>query len=230
MSPDAARASEGNERALLGIGQVLTKLRPDFPDLTPSKLRFLEEQGLVFPSRTKAGYRKFSVADVDRLRLILTMQRDHYLPLKVICSYLIDCDAGRDVVFPGGNASLSPSILPLRRVLTREVLLREAQAPPLLLNDAISAGLLPAVEAYPEDSLAVLTALVSLQRLGIEPRHLRQVRVAAEREADLISSALAPIRRSGDGVSRARADEMATEIVGHVELVRASLMRTILGR
>nr|WP_208402589.1 MerR family transcriptional regulator [Lysinibacter cavernae] len=215
---------------MLGIGQVLTKLSPEFPDLTPSKLRFLEEQGLVLPSRTKSGYRKFSSTDVDRLRLILTMQRDHYLPLKVICAYLTDLDAGKEPVFPGGTGAPPASILPVRRVLTREVIVREAGASTHLLNDAVSSGLLPALESFKDDHLAVLKALVSLQQLGIEPRHLRSIRAAAEREVDLIESALVPVKRGGDGVSRARATEMATEIVGHLEVVRGNIMRTALNR
>ncbi|MFW8746025.1 MerR family transcriptional regulator, partial [Mesorhizobium japonicum] len=75
---------------LLSIGQVLQRLSPEFPDLSPSKLRFLEERQLVTPSRTESGYRKFSPADLERLRLVLTMQRDYYLPLKVIRGYLDD--------------------------------------------------------------------------------------------------------------------------------------------
>ena len=93
-------------RGLLSIGQVLAKVSPDFPDLTPSKLRFLEEQGLITPERTPSGYRKFSVEHVDRLRLILTMQRDHYLPLKVIRAHLEEIDAGNNPALPNA-ASLS---------------------------------------------------------------------------------------------------------------------------
>ncbi|MDO9589644.1 MAG: MerR family transcriptional regulator, partial [Microcella sp.] len=95
----AARSAAATSRSsaggpLLSIGQVLAKLSPEFPDLTPSKLRFLEERQLVAPSRTESGYRKFSSADIDRLRFILSMQRDHYLPLKVIRGYLDDIEAG----------------------------------------------------------------------------------------------------------------------------------------
>ena len=91
-------------RGLLSIGQVLAKVSPDFPDLTPSKLRFLEEQGLITPERTPSGYRKFSVEHVDRLRLILTMQRDHYLPLKVIRTHLDEIDAGNTPALPNAHS------------------------------------------------------------------------------------------------------------------------------
>ncbi len=230
MVSASARQVEDNSQKLLGIGQVLTHLNPEFPDLTPSKLRFLEEQGLVSPSRTKSGYRKFGEQDVQRLRLILTMQRDHYLPLKVICSYLTDLDAGREPSLPGGVGPVNTSILPVRRVLTRDILIREAQASPALVNDAVRAGLIPAAESYSEGSLDVLRSLVSLQRLGIEPRHLRTIRVSAEREADLIESALLPVTKQADGVGRIRASEMATEIVSHLEVVRGNIIRAALSR
>ncbi|MDQ2699508.1 MAG: MerR family transcriptional regulator, partial [Actinomycetota bacterium] len=126
---------------LLSIGQVLAKLSPEFPDLTPSKLRFLEERQLVSPARTESGYRKFSPADMDRLRFVLTMQRDHYLPLKVIRGFLAELDAGRTPVLPGG-ASAAPSMLSSERKFTRDELVREAGATAMLLQDAVTASLI----------------------------------------------------------------------------------------
>ena len=190
---------------LLSIGQVLARLNPEFPELSPSKLRFLEERKLVTPSRTESGYRKFSHADVERVRLVLSMQRDYYLPLKVIRAYLDDLDAGRDPVLPGGGAVLGPSMLPTERRLTRDELIREAGATTLLLGDAISASLIVPAEHYGDEALAVLTALVELQRSGIEPRHLRGFRASAERELGLIETALIPVARRTDSASRAKA-------------------------
>jgi DNA-binding transcriptional MerR regulator len=215
---------------LLSIGQVLARLTPEFPDLTPSKLRFLEEQKLVSPARTQSGYRKFGAADVDRLRLILSMQRDHYLPLKVIREYLHDLDAGREPEFPGGGAAPRPSMLSQERRFNREELLREAGALPTLLNDAVSASVIVPAEVYGEDTLAVLRALVELQRCGIEPRHLRGFRAATERELGLIESALAPLARRRDSSSKAAVAERAKEIANQLEVVRGSLIRSALGR
>jgi DNA-binding transcriptional MerR regulator len=216
---------------LLSIGQVLQRLSPEFPDLSPSKLRFLEERQLVTPSRTESGYRKFSPADLERLRLVLTMQRDYYLPLKVIRGYLDDLDAGREPVLPGGvQMSAAPSMLPVARKLTRDELVRESGATPMLLNDAITASLVPAGETFPDEALVVLKALVELQRSGIEPRHLRGFRAAAERELGLIESALIPTARRADASSRAKALELAREIAGQLELVRSSLIRSALSR
>jgi DNA-binding transcriptional MerR regulator len=225
----SAQARAPGATSLLSIGQVLARLTPEFPDLTPSKLRFLEEQGLVSPARTESGYRKFNGGDLDRLRLILSMQRDHYLPLKVIRAYLADLDAGRSPVLPGGGAP-GPSMLVTLRRLSREDLLRESGASAALLNEAVSSSIILPAEHYGDDALNVLKALVDLQQSGIEPRHLRGFRGAAERELGLIESALVPLARRKDASSRAKAAEMAVEIAGQLEVIRGSLIRSALGR
>lgn len=229
MASVAPQARVPGGSALLSIGQVLAKLNPEFPDLTPSKLRFLEERQLVAPARTESGYRKFSSTDMDRLRFVLTMQRDHYLPLKVIRGYLSEMDAGRTPELPGGGVA-APSMLSSERRLTRDELIREAGANAMLLQDAVSASLIVPADFFGEDVLAVLTSLVELQRSGIEPRHLRGFRAAAERELGLIENALMPVARRKDSSSRARAAEMAREIAGQLEIVRSSLIRSALTR
>jgi DNA-binding transcriptional MerR regulator len=230
MARPSAEARSSGSSALLSIGQVLARLTPDFPDLTPSKLRFLEERGLVTPARTASGYRKFCAEDLDRLRVILTMQRDHYLPLKVIKTYLADSDAGLSPLMPGSSVPAVPSMLATGRRFKRDELAREAGATPMLMQDAISAAVIVPQDVYGEDSLAVLKALVELQRCGIEPRHLRGFRAAAERELGLIESALMPISRRRDASSRAQAAELAREIAAQLEVVRSSLIRSALGR
>lgn len=215
---------------LLSIGQVLAKLSPEFPDLTPSKLRFLEERNLVSPQRTDSGYRKFSPTDVERLRFVLTMQRDHYLPLKVIRQQLDELDAGRTPTLPSGGDLPVPSMLSSDRRYTRDELVKEAGATAGLVADAMSASLITASDTYGDDAVAVLRALVELQRTGIEPRHLRGFRAAAERELGLIESALIPVSRRNDASSRAKAAELAKEIAGQLEIVRSSLIRSALGR
>jgi len=229
VSASSAQARTQGATSLLSIGQVLARLTPEFGDLTPSKLRFLEEQGLVSPARTESGYRKFNGGDLDRLRLILSMQRDHYLPLKVIKAYLDDLDAGRSPVLPGGG-NLGPTMLTTVRRFSRDDLLREAGASAALLHDAVSASIILPAEHYGDDALAVLRALVDLQQSGIEPRHLRGFRGAAERELGLIESALVPLARRKDASSRAKAAEMAVEIAGQLEVIRGSLIRSALGR
>jgi DNA-binding transcriptional MerR regulator len=230
VARSAAQATtQGSAPGLLSIGQVLARLNPEFPDLTPSKLRFLEERQLVSPARTESGYRKFSPADLDRLRFVLGMQRDHYLPLKVIRGYLDDLDAGRTPTLPGA-ATQPASMLSTERRLKRDELIREAGANAMLLNDAISASLIMPADLFGEDVLAVLRSLVELQRSGIEPRHLRGFRASAERELGLIESALIPVARRKDASSRAKAAELAREIAGQLEIVRSSIIRSALSR
>lgn len=212
---------------LLSIGQVLAKLTPEFPALTSSKLRFLEVQGIVTPQRTASGYRKFSPADLDRLRLALTLQRDHYLPLMVIRDYLDDVDAGRT---PATPQVPPPSIHPAVRRHTRQELLSAAGAAPQLLNDAVSTGLLKASDSYDDQALALLRALVALDRHGIEPRHVRGMRQSAEREVALVESALSALLRRTDASSRAKASELAPELAARLDEVRSLLVKDALAR
>jgi len=221
-------ASPARERStsagLLSIGQVLARLTPEFPDLTSSKLRFLEVQGIVTPSRTESGYRKFSQADIDRLRLGLTLQRDHYLPLSVIREQLDEAEVR------GETAGIvpPPSITPAPRRYRRDELLAAAGAGPQLLNDAISTGVIAAQETYPETTVALLRALVALDRHGIEPRHLRSLRQGAEREVALIESAMSALLRRTDAASRAKAAELAPELAGKIDEVRALFVKEAL--
>lgn len=227
----AARSAQARTPAptLFSIGQVLAKLTPEFPDLSPSKLRFLEAERLVAPARTESGYRKFSHEDIERLRFVLTMQRDHYLPLKVIRVQLEDFDAGR-VERLAPPPRISGSILDAERKLSRADLLRQSGATAPLLADAVSHALLPAADSYGEDAVALLRALVELQRFGLEPRHLRGFRQATEREVGLIDSAIEPMRRRPGSGSRARAAELAREIAARLDVIRTALVRSALER
>lgn len=228
MAGAALPARASGAQQLLSIGQVLARLNPEFPDLSPSKLRFLEEQQLVAPSRTDSGYRKFSYADVERVRLVLSLQRDYYLPHKVIREYLDDLDAGKQPTLPGGAHVSAPSMLSSERRMTRDELARAAGATPSLVQDAVSASLILPADHYGADALSVLRALVELQKSGIEPRHLRGFRATAEREVDLIQQALIPVARRKDATSRAKASELARDIAGQLEVVRSSLIRSAL--
>jgi hypothetical protein len=158
------------------------------------------------------------------------MQRDHYLPLKVIRSYLAELDAGRNPAWPGAAAQATPSMLTAERRYSREELLKEASAPAALLDEAVSASLLQPGDTFSDDALGVLKALAELRRVGIEPRHLRGFRAAAEREAGLLESAVLPAIRRRDGASRARGAELALELAAQLDIVRGSLIRGALER
>ena len=229
MARQAARAHTASP-ALLSIGQVLARLTPEFPDLSSSKLRFLEERGLIAPSRTASGYRKFSPADVERLHTVLAMQRDNYLPLKVIKKYLAAVDAGENPPLPGGAREGSASMLPAGRRFHRDELLREAGATQELLQEAVSASLIVPAEVYGEDTLTMLRALAELSSTGIGPRHLRGFRAAAEREIGLIETALVPLARRKDVTAGPQTAELAREIAGQLDVVRGSIIRAALTR
>lgn len=222
--PASAPRERSSSAGLLSIGQVLARLSPEFPGLSASKLRFLEVQGIITPTRTESGYRKFSPADLERLRLALTLQRDNFMPHSVIREYLADLDAGRE---PAQQAPV-PSIVPAPRRYRREELLAAAGAAPQLLNDAISTGVVTGAEMYTDQSVALLRALVALDRHGIEPRHVRALRQSAERDVSLVESALSPLLRRTDAASRGRAAEAAPELAKRIEEVRAIFVRAAL--
>lgn len=211
---------------LLSIGQVLSRLTPEFPQLSSSKLRFLEERGIVTPSRTESGYRKFSPKDVDRLRLALTLQRDRYMPLSVIREHL----DRRDEEGVDAAAELPVSIVATPRRFRREELLSASGAAPQLLNDAISTGIIVPSDTYTEATVALLRGLVALDRHGIEPRHLRQLRQSAERDVALVESALSALLRRTDTASRAKAAEMAPELAARLDEVRSMFAKDALAR
>ena len=213
----------------LSIGQVLQRLGGEFPELAPSKLRFLEEQGLLHPARTPSGYRKFSDADVERIRTILELQRDHYLPLRVIGEYLDALDRGERPALPGAAlpaaAAPAPSMLPGAVDLSRDELLRRSGASRELLEQALASGLIPRAQHYDDDDLALLAALVELEPRGIGPRHLRAFRTAAQHELGLIEQAVSPLARRGDAAARQRAEAEGRALAEQLERVRRALVR-----
>lgn len=226
MAAAAAARERAASAGLLSIGQVLARLTPEFSQLTSSKLRFLEVQGIVTPSRTESGYRKFSGHDLERLRTALILQRDHYLPLSVIREQLDEAEAKGE----SWGDIVPRSIAPQSRRHRRDELIARAGATPQLLNDAISAGLISAADTYSDQALSLLSGLVALARHGIEPRHLRSLRQNAEREAALIESALSTMLRRTDAASRGRAAELAPELAAHINGVRTLMVRQALER
>jgi len=222
VSPATAPRGRASSAGHLSIGQVLARLTPEFPHLSASKLRYLEVQGIVTPVRTESGYRKFSPTDVDRLRTTLTMQRDYGIPLARIREYLDD---------PSGDLSAMPaSIVHTARRHRRDEMISASGASAALLGDAISAGLIPAGDSFDDRALSMLRSLVALDAHGIQPRHLRTLRQAAERDVALVESALAPLLRKSDAASRGRAHELAPELVRRLDELRAGIVQAALER
>ncbi len=225
--------SDGSARRpsrLYTIGQVLGILNPNFADLSPSKLRFLEEQGLVLPQRTSKGYRKFTDGDIDRIRIVLELQRDKYLPLKIIRSYLADLDEGRQPVLPGSAEVDSQRLLKSRAKKYSQIeLIAETAITDSLIAEAQELSLL---NEAPFDSAAVeiARALVHLQRFGISPRHLRGLKASADREIGIIEGVVAPVLLKKDTGSKSRAAHYALEIENQFATIRTELFRSVLAK
>lgn len=213
---------------LFTIGRVLNILELDFPELSPSKLRFLEDQGLVTPQRTDAGYRKFTEEDIDRLRIILELQRDQYLPLKVIRQYLDDLDAGKTPKLPN---SAEPKSLRTKqgKKFTELDLIAETAITPALIADAQEVGLISS-EPFSSADVAVARSVVQLQRFGIAPRHLRGLKAAADREIGIIEGVVAPILAKNETGSRSRAAHFAEEIESQFASIRSEIIRSVIGK
>jgi len=240
---DARSAHERGARSNMSIGAVLNLLRPEFPDVSISKIRFLEDQGLVEPERTPAGYRKFGHQDVERLRYVLGVQRDHYLPLRVIRDHLDAVDRGLEPPVTRGGPGTPRLVSPADEAgnpftdggeqrISRGQMLAAAGVDDDVLADLESHGLITPRPggSYDGDALLVLRTAVELAAFGIEPRHLRAFRSAADREAGLVEQVVSPLRRQRGPESAARAEEVTREVSGlcvrlHATLVKAALER-----
>jgi DNA-binding transcriptional MerR regulator len=199
--------SEAPDLARLSIGKVLEELQPEFPDLSISKIRYLESEGLIAPERTASGYRKFAFADIERLRFILRTQQD-FKPLFKIREYLDDMDRGLEPDVHGSGRVKVPQLrladdgLPTEATFTEVPSQVRVSREDLLEATGISGETLDALEQhglierrpnqryYDGDDLAVAQLAGELADRGLEPRHLRAFRSAAERQAALIDQAL----------------------------------------
>ncbi|MGC0364212.1 DNA-binding transcriptional MerR regulator [Rhodococcus sp. 27YEA15] len=228
----------------MSIGSVLDRLRPDFPDVTISKIRFLESEGLVSPQRTPSGYRRFSNEDCERLRFVLTAQRDQYLPLKVIKEQLEAIDSGAATVGAEKTApraarvlsiapgDVSPDVFRTDREVRvgRQDLLARAGIDDSFLTDLIRTGLVVPGPAgfFDEDAVTLARTAKAMSEYGLEVRHLRAFKLAADREASLVTQIAGPVAKSRDAGSRDRAEEMVRELAAlsltlHTCLVKSAV-------
>ncbi len=231
----------------MSIGAVLDLLRPEFPDVTISKIRFLEAEGLVTPQRSPSGYRRFTAYDCARLRFILTAQRDQYLPLKVIKSQL---DAQPDGELPQQESSYrAPRLVPVGpdgatgaaaepapARLTREDLVRRSGVPEALVAALCRTGIINSGPGgfFDEHAVVIAQCAHALGEYGVEPRHLRAFRSAADRQSDLIAQIAGPVGKAGRTGARDRADDLAREVAAlaitlHTSLIK-SAVRDVLDR
>jgi DNA-binding transcriptional MerR regulator len=229
----------------MSIGAVLDLLRPDFPDVTISKIRFLEAEGLVTPQRAASGYRRFTAYDCARLRFILTAQRDHYLPLKVIRSQL---DAQPDGELPpfgspygvprlvsvgDGDAAAdtdsdTAAVAPTRVRLSREDLLERSGVDEDLLTALFRAGVITTGPGgfFDEHTVVILQCARALSDYGVEARHLRAFRSAADRQSDLIAQIAGPVVKAGKAGALDRADDLAREVAALAITLHTSLIKS----
>ncbi|MFC9595900.1 MerR family transcriptional regulator [Streptomyces sp. NPDC056944] len=225
---------------LVSIGTVLNQLRDEFPEVTISKIRFLEAEGLVEPRRTASGYRKFSPQDVERLARILRMQRDHYLPLKVIREHLDALERGDPIKLPApgrrrdlveGAWDEDEAEAPTVARLGRAELIAAADVTETELAEWESYGLIAEAEGggFDAETVTVARLVADLGRFGLEPRHLRAVKAAADREAGLIEQVVAPLRRHRNPQTRAHAEATAQELAAQSVRLHAALVQTALG-
>ncbi|MFJ3621705.1 MerR family transcriptional regulator [Streptomyces iakyrus] len=236
-SGGAGHGAAATDSGLMSIGAVLNALRDEFPEVTISKIRFLESEGLIEPQRTPSGYRKFSAHDVERLGHVLRMQRDHYLPLKVIREHLAAMERGEAAPLPvvgrqrDGGSAPEPAEGPTAARIGREELLAAAGVDEQELKEWESYGLLTSLEdgAYDAEAVTVALLVIELGRFGIEPRHLRAMKAAADREAGLVDQVVAPLRRHRNPQTRAHAEARTKELAGLTVKLHAALVRTALG-
>ncbi|MGB4325597.1 MAG: MerR family transcriptional regulator [Candidatus Nanopelagicales bacterium] len=221
----------------LSIGEVLSMLKKEFPDVSISKIRFLETEGLVTPARSASGYRRFDTHDVARLRVVLTMQRDQYLPLKVIKDQLASDADQAGISAPVASAGgvrpddFRPGAGRIR--LTRSELAAETGLPEEIIVALEKDGLVWANAAghFDEDSVQICEITAKLSQFGVEPRHLRSFRVVANRESGLVEQIATPYSHPRDRDAKARAQQTVRELASlfvqlHAALLRAELIRS----
>jgi len=241
-----------SERPHLSIGEVLTLLRDEFPDITVSKIRFLESQGLIDPERTPSGYRKFYDPDVEKLRWILRQQREHYLPLKVIKGRLGEFEpqsAGDPALLEpetnGGFDTTAGDLIPqpaegtlglTGTSLTRTELLRASGLDEARLRELEEFGLLPEARTigqhivYDEDALAIAQLARGFLQHGVGARHLKMYKTAAEREVGLFAQVVAPTLKQKNPAARRTATDTVAELTRLGRALSAILLRRELPR
>lgn len=205
---------------LLSIGSVVAELAEEFPDISASKLRYLEGEGLIEPLRTSRGSRRYTSGDVERLRRILRLQRDEFLPLAVIGDRLArverdESDGGR----PGGTIGASRLRPPRPRRMTAAEVAQRGGVDAAILDDLIAHGLVGDLDAT---AVEICRLVARLRDFGIGPRHLRSFRAAADREVGLVEQAMAPHRGVDTPVEERllRSELLALLLDLHVALVR----------
>ena len=226
------------------IGEVLVAVKTEFPDITISKIRFLEAEGLIEPERTPSGYRKFYVDDVERLKSILRMQRDEYLPLKVIKERLLKQDAddegsdgeGQDRHDGDDDEAVDEGLAdaPTGLQMSIEEMSAATGVERDRINELESFGIVcshgpDGARYYDGDDYIVLSIVKDFFRYGIEPRHLTMYKHFADRESKFFEDLVAPRLRQKNPDARRVAAEMLADLSITSRKLKQALLRTNLG-
>jgi DNA-binding transcriptional MerR regulator len=222
-------------RDYLSIGEVLDTIREEFPDVSVSKIRFLEAEGLISPERTGSGYRKFYEPDLKRLRYILALQRDQFLPLRVIKDRLRDLDAnGGEPAMAATPSAQAPvatktaSMVPTDVSLSRAELLKASGLEEKQLEGLEEFGVMPDRDEtgrYDGNDLAVARAALGLFEFGVEPRHLRMYRQLADREVNFVQQIVSPVAHRRDKDAQREAARSAIALMDHSRRLRDALVQ-----
>jgi DNA-binding transcriptional MerR regulator len=230
QDPDADLQLDIGAQELLTIGSVVKRLRADFPDISVSKVRYLEEQQLITPKRTRSGYRLFSQDDFNRLVRVLTMQRDEYLPLKVIRREL---DKGGSVAVTSGVRQGPRKADFIESGRGREYTAEEVQqltgADAALLSELeeyelIRGRQVSGVKRYADLDAAIASAAVHLAQVGLRPKNLRILKSAVDREFGLVEQVVLPVLRSRRLDHQREALDLTEEVVQATTQLRQLLL------
>jgi DNA-binding transcriptional MerR regulator len=226
-------------RDYLTIGEVVQRLQGAYPDLSISKVRFLEEEGLVAPERTQGGYRKFSQSDVARVEMILRLQKEHFLPLAIIREKLADFDRGRIPAELQRAAVGMTAPLPLladdEGPLALEDAPNDLSIPASFIRELGEFGLVQITRGESGDEITradvqIVHAAWELRKYGVEPRHLRMYENFADREAALFSQILMPAFRHRTPDTKQKLSETLVELGALTDELKSRLLRRALGR
>lgn len=213
------------ESSPLSIGEVINLLRDDFPDVSVSKIRFLESQGLIEPDRSNSGYRQFDGKDIARIRFILQQQRDHFLPLKVIKSKLTLWERGEDP--SPGESRDEVGLDETGEPLDRSELMKRSRLADDQLDALIDIGLvrtIPGSVVFPYEAGIVAVEAKRLMDQGLEPRHLRTLKLSSDREVDLLRQLVAPLLKASNPEARATARDVIESTADSVQVIHRALL------
>jgi len=214
----------GGSKDSYTIGEVVERLRPEFPTLSVSKIRYLERRRLINLTRTRGGYRLFSGQDIELLKYILTLQDKEYLPLKVIKKRI----EGGGGISTGGEAANDLSRVLEDRTYTREELADTLEADSRFVDELVTVGVIGRTGELTQRDAEIARMAMEMAKYSIQPRHLRGIMAAVDREAALFKQVVNPELRSGDEGRVAEAVNKARHLASVDSRMKELMMATVI--